>query len=659
MNLKVSKIKSSDHHTVVTTCTRDCTNTCGLLAVVENGRLQALKGNPDHPYTRGRVCHKASKFVQRIYSPERILHPLRRVNGQWQRIGWDEALDEIADRMKSIQQEFGPEAILYYQGYGGRTALKLLNKRFFNLLGGVTTTYGSLCGGTGQAAQDLDLGCRVSHDPLDHKNASSMILWGRNPVTTNIGLLPIIKEIRKKGAPVILVDPRPSKSRHLCDLHIRLAPGSDAFLAMAVAKQILVAGHHDRGFLKEYSLGFEDFQRILDCFCIDELAGRCDVPLAQIDQMADILMAHHPTATLLGWGLHRWEHAHYAIRSIDALAAITGNIGVPGGGVSQGFEEYGPYDPEGWGDEKSPRQRKLLMAAIGQEIMQAEDPPVKMIFVTAANPVCMAPNSNKVARAFDQTEFVVVVGHFLDDTSDYADIFLPSTTFVEEKDVMASFGHNYVGPVNQAIEPLGECRSDFEMFKSLAKRFDFGKEYIRDIDIWLKRLLKPLIDQGYRYNEILESPVRCKAPMVPYADKGFPTSSGKFHFMTEFDPQLLTVEDEIYPYHLISVVAHNYIGSELCLSEHSEFPLIRMHPAECEKKCLKDGDLVEVRSLVGRLKARLVLDPVQRRDMVVTQRGGWIKAGHGINQLTMDLPSKVGHGTPYHETRVNVFPVNP
>ena len=651
-------MQARKHETVITTCTRDCTNTCGLAAVVEDGRLQALKGNPDHPYTRGSVCHKAAGFVRRIYSPERVLHPLRRINGRWQKISWDDALDEIADRMEAVRAESGPEAILYYQGYGERTALKLLNRRFFNHFGGVSTTYGSLCGGTGQAAQDLDLGRRISHDPLDHRNAAAMILWGRNPVTTNIGLVPIIREIRKKGAPVILVDPLPSKSRTLCDLFVQVAPGCDAFLAMAVAKKILAAGAQHSTFLENHAEGFEDFRRILDRFSMKQLLNRCDISERHVGRMAEILMTHHPTAILLGWGLHRWEYGHYAVRCIDALGAITGNFGVPGGGVSQGFEEYGPYDPEGWGDDLAPRRRRLLMSTIGEEILQAQDPPIRMIFVTAGNPVCMAPNSRKVARAFDQTDFVVLTGHFLDDTADYADIFLPATTFAEEKDVMASFGHNYVGPVNRAIEPLGRCKSEFEMFQELAKRFDFAKDYIADTDTWLKRLLKPLTAQGYSFKDILCGPVRYNAPMVPYEACQFPTPTGKFRFMTEFDTRHMTPKEHPYPYHLLSVSSHETIGSERTLFNHSKLPEIRLHPAEGEKKGLKDGDTVEIYSVVGKIKAVLILDPLQRRDTVATHRGGWIKAGHGINQLTLDLTSKVGFGTAYYETRVDISAVH-
>lgn len=640
--------------TVITTCTRDCTNTCGLIATVEDGRIVRLEGNPAHPYTKGRVCHKAPGFIQRVYSPERVLTPLRRGKDGWKPASWDSVLDEIAEKMIVIRETYGPQAILYYQGYGERTALKLLNARFFNLFGGVTTLYGSLCGGTGQASQDLDLGCRVSHDPLDHYNSRSMILWGRNPVSTNFGLVPIIHGIRKNAGRVILIDPLSSKTAGISTCHIQPAPGTDAYLAMAAAKIILEQGKGKKDFLDNHSEGFDDFHRILNRYTLSELSQKCDVPEDRIRFLAETLTDCAPASILLGWGLHRWENAHYTVRSIDALSAISGNIGRSGGGVSQGFEEYGPYDPAGWGNELAPPGRKLLMPMIGEEILNAQAPPIKMIFVTAANPVCMAPNSRKVARAFEKTEFVVVAGHFLDDTTDYADIFLPVTTFLEEKDVMASFGHNYVGPVNPAIAPLGECKSDFEIFQALAERFPFSSEYRRSRDQWLKDLLSPLLSQGVGMEELFRGPVRFDAPMVPYADLKFPTRSGKFRFMTEFVPPEPSEDAKQFPYRLLSVIAHDYIGSELTLSAHSPLPEIRMNFLEAERKNLENGQTVRVISRIAEIRAKLICDPAQRRDVVVCPRGGWIKAGHGINQLTRDLVSKVGNGTPYFETRVTV-----
>ena len=653
--MKPSDLKPSGK--IYTTCTRDCPNTCGLTAVVREGRLVKLSGAVDHPLTRGQACVKAALFVERVYHPERVRHPMMRTSrksGRWERATWDQVLDAIADRMERIRDESGPEAILYYQGYGERTALKLLNRYFFNLFGGVTTLRGSLCGGTGQASQNLDLGNRISHDPMDYYNSASMVLWGRNPVSTNISLIPIIRDVRKRGGTVILVDPFRNRSAALAHRHIAPAPGRDAYLAMAAAKLAYEKGAEDSDFLQHHTVGADGFRGIVDRFSYPDLCDRAGVSQDDAAFLANVLMEQKPTATLLGWGLHRHEYAHCAIRTIDALAAVCGNIGVPGGGVSQGFEEYGPYDQHYWGDHLNPSRRTLLMPIIGEEILNAVNPGIRMIFTTAANPVCMAPNSAKVSRAFHKAEYVVYCGHLLDDTADCAHIFLPATTFLEEYDVMATYGHNYVGPVNRAIEPVGECRSDFEMFCALAERFPFADQFRRSADEWLYDLCAPIRVQGCSIDALRQGPFRLDAPMAPYTDKKFPTASGKFEFMTAFDPADLRQADPDYPYTLLTIAPHTFICSERTMADHEPLPVVRMHPEEAAARDLENGAIVWVQSVVGRIRAQLHTDPGVRRDCLVARRGGWIKAGHGLNRLTLDMASKVGEGTPYYETRVAV-----
>ena len=646
-----------DTQTIYTTCTRDCPNTCGLSAVVKDGRLIALKGADSHPLTRGRACIKAGMYVDRVYSPERVRYPMLRASrkrGTWERVSWDKVLDVVADRLTAICEQDGPEAILHYQGYGERTALKLLNRYFFNLLGGVTTLRGSLCGGTGQASQNLDLGERISHDPLDHLNSASLVLWGRNPVSTNISLVPIIRKIKKQGGTIILVDPFKNRSAGLADRHIAPAPGRDVYLAMAAAKRVFDEGAEDKAFLASYTAGADSFKRLVDRFGLGGLCDLAGVTEADANFLARVLIDRKPTATLLGWGLHRHEHAHYTIRAIDALAAICGNIGVPGGGVSQGFEEYGPYDQTWWGDRLNPPRRTLLMPAIGDEILNCTDPRIRMIFTTAANPVCMAPHSSKVARAFEKTEFVVYSGHFMDDTADQAHVFLPATTFLEEQDVMATYGHNYVGPVNRAIAPVGECRSEFEMFCGLARRFAFADRFVRSVDDWLKDICAPIVAQGCSLAQLAQGPFRLDAPMVPYTDGRFPTPSGKFAFMTAFDPTDLGSADPDYPYSLLTIAPHRFICSERTLAEHDPLPTVRINPDAAARQGLETDAIVRVENHLGGLRARLVFDSDVRPDCLVAERGGWIKAGHGWNRLTRDIASQVGQGTPYYDTRVRV-----
>lgn len=639
---------------ITTTCTRDCPNACGLVASVEDGVLVRLTGSAEHPLTSGLSCHKTARYVKRVYSPERIIHPMQRIGTEWQQISWDTALDIIAEKIKTICAEDGPEAILYYQGYGERTALKLLNKYFFNLLGGVTTPRGSLCGGTGQASQNMDFGRRISHDPLDHTHSEAMVLWARNPASTNISLVPIIKDIRKKGGRVITIDPFKNRSAALADRHIAPEPGKDIYLAMAAAKIILEKNEQDKEFLSKYSQGFDAFNELLAAYSVERLCQLAGVLEEDAEYLAETLIRFKPTSILLGWGLHRNKNAHHSIRAIDALGAIAGIIGVEGGGVSQGFEEYGPYDQQYWGDELNPPRRTLLIPIIGKEILQAKNPKIRMIFSTASNPVCMAPNSSKVAEAFRQTEFRVYSGHFMDDTADLADIFLPATIFVEEDDVVASYGHNYVGPVNKAIEPQGECLSDFHMFSRLAERFDFREQFCRSAQEWLYDICSPIREWGGTMEALQKGPFRVPEPMAPYLDKQFPTPSGKFEFMTDFDPADLGERLAEYPYKLLTVAAHGFICSERTMAEHTDYAEVLMNSKEASSHGIEDGDKIRVKSPYGEITARVKTDATMRRDCVIAERGGWIKAGHGLNVLTEDLVSTVGSGTPYYETVVTV-----
>ncbi len=641
---------------IITSCTRDCPNSCGLVATVENGRVTGLRGNPRHPVTQGQSCHKCMKFVARAYSPERILTPLRKdAAGDWKPVSWSAALDEIAARLAGTVERYGPEGVLYYRGFAQRTALKLLNERFFNLLGGVTGTRGTLCGGTGQASQNLDFGCRVSHDPLDHLNSNSLILWGRNPAATNPSLAATVQKLRRQGAPVALIDPVASESRRLCDLHIQPTPGRDVFLAMAVAKLILERGQQDEDFLANHSEGFADYARILDAYAMEELLRLCDVSRREAEKLYDIFVNHYPTAICLGWGFHRWVHAHLAIRAVDALGAIAGIIGVSGGGVSQGFEEYAAFDWEVTLDQLHPNRRRLLMPLIGQEVLAAEDPPIGMAVITAGNPVCQAANSAKVADALRRIPCVVVVGHFLDDTAQCADIFLPTTTFLEEEDVTGSYGHNFIGPVNPAVPPPGEAKTDFAIFQDLAGRFPFAAEMAGSAREWLGRLLQPVVSRGIPLAEIRKGPVRLPdAPDVPYTDRQFPTPSGKYLFMGEFAPPPEWRADPDYPYQLMSVSPYGWLCSETTPAEQGEMTRIRLHPKEAAKIGVKENEEVILVSRIGRTKAVLQLDPLQRQDVVVFPRGKWLSSGSSANMLTPDLVSKVGGGAPFYEARVRI-----
>lgn len=645
-----------------TTCTRDCPNTCGLTAEVVNNRVVRLYGKADHPLNEGRVCTKCQRYLDRVYHPRRSLFPLIKKDGDLRRVSWKTALDRMADQIKQVTAEYGAESILYYQGFGSRTALKLINRRFFNLVGPVTMLRGTVCGGTGQAAQELDFGKRISHDFRDYDNSGALVIWGRNPAVTNINLVPQIKGVHRRGGHAVLIDPLDTKTAGLCDLHIKPRPGCDVFLALAAAQIILNAGAADQDFLSKCCDNYQAYHELVFAFDLDTLAQRCDVPLHQIEQLAQIIIKHKPVGFALGWGLHRWEFAHSSIRAIDALAAVSGSIGVSGGGVSQGFDEYQPYDWSVCGDALNPGARHLSMPRLAQEL-DAANPAIKLLIVTAGNPLAMLPDSNAVREAFMRIPFKIVMSQFLDDTASTADIFLPSTTFLEENDVVASYGHSFLGPVRQVIKPLGKAKSDFEMFMELGSRFSFAKEYVKTADEWLKIILKPTIDAGHALDNINAGGFfQSDVPAVPYTDRVFPTSTGRFQLLDTLEwYEDSQNQDPSHPlptgsYRLMSTAPFNWLCSEIAPNQFKGTLPVTISTAQATELGLDKGSLVWVTSPNGELLCEVALCENQRNDLVYIPRGGWETFGRNVNVLTKAQESRVGTGTAYYETIVTLKP---
>jgi anaerobic selenocysteine-containing dehydrogenase len=594
------------------------------------------------------------------------MFPLRKVAGDFRRVPWNTILDEIAERIKDVCDTYGPQSILYYQGFGERTALKLLNRRFFNLLGPVTFLKGTVCGGTGQASQDMDFGNRISHDFRDYVNSGALVVWGRNPAATNINLVPAIKDVRRRSGKVVVIDPLDTKTTAMADLHIRPRPGTDAFLALAVARIIIDKGAEDAEFLLNNCDNYQQYKKLVYEYDIKELSKRCDVSEATINELALIIMKNKPVGFLLGWGLHRWQYAHTSIRAIDALAAVAGSIGVSGGGVSQGFEEYLPYDWDVYGDGLNPQAKRLSMPRLAEELdnLEREGRPIQILFVTAGNPLVMLPDSNAVRKAFERIPFKVVMGHFLDDTAELADIFLPSTTFLEENDVVASYGHSYLSAVNQATQAPGQTKSDFQMFMELGSRFNFASEYVKPLDEWLKIILRPTLKQGFTLEQIRDGGFfQPDVPHVPYTDKRFPTATGNFQLMTSLDwydsPDDLCCVDPTQPlpsghYRLMSTAPFAWLCSETTPNQFKGTLPVTLATGEAERMGFVQGDICLATSPQGQIACQIVCSDTQRSDLVYIPRGGWGQRGRNVNVLTKAIESKVGCGTAYYETMVTL-----
>jgi anaerobic selenocysteine-containing dehydrogenase len=647
---------------IYTSCTLDCPDGCGIIAHVDNGRVVKLEGHPDHEFTKGYLCAKTYRFPKRLYSPERQLHPLKRASGSidspWVRIGWDEALDLVADRIRSFKAETGSLSIMHYQRTGSWGVTKKLNHRFWNLLGGVTTPSGSLCSGAARAGQKLDFGIRLGHDPSDIVNSKLVLLWGRNPLATNLHLVPLLKTVSEQGGRVILVDPVKSESATICDRHVQPRVATDASFALALAKIVLEEGLEDKDFIERHTDGFAKFRTLVDSHSLQSLSDRCGLSIDELRELAREYATTKPASIQLGWGLNKYKSSAEIFRCVDALAALCGQIGIPGGGVTHGYDTQRLFDKTIEASDRAELHRAIPEPLLGRGLLEASDPPVRMMFVNGGNPVNQSPNSNLVAKALTQLDFVVVVDSFLTDTTDYAHIFLPTTTFLEEEDALVSWGHNILGGVNPAIDPVGESRSDLWIVQQLADRLGIGEEMAGTPREWLRRVMSPMEAKGVTVDALLDGPIRCPvAPLIPFADKKFPTKSGRFEFITEIEVEQR--KDPAFPLTLVTNFSKKWLLSQMTEAEHPKLATVRVGADWAANHGIENGRQMRLRSAVGELVVEVQVDPRVGKEMVIMAVGTWMKRGGGVNILTEDIMTNFGEMAAYGETRVLLEPLEP
>ncbi len=642
---------------VVTSCTCDCPDTCSIVATVDGGRVTGIRGNPDFEITRGFLCRKAGNFLKRVFSPHRVLHPLRRRGSGWEKVGWDEAAGLVASRIEGAVREFGPQSVFYYSDSGSIAALKHVNERFFNLLGGGTFASGSLCGGAGIAGQTADFGLRTSHDPADLAGSRMIVIWGRNPAWTNVHLVPLLRETRRRGAFVVLIDPVATPTAGLCDMHVRPKPGSDGYLALGMARVLLDEGLIDTDFLALHTDGPEAFLELVRTFSLETIGEMTCVTPIVIKELAIRYGRIKPAAILGGWGVQRWRNGANTYRLIDALGALTGNIGVPGGGVSHGMDETRWFDKQVMLRERGRARRYIPRPRVGRGLIEAADPPIKVAVISGSNPVAQCPSTNLVREAFRSVEFVVVLDMLMTDTALLADLVLPATHFLQERDMLGSYWHNYVMPVNVAQARLGEEKTDLEIFSLLARTLGVGEDFPADPDYYLERLAAPLAAQGISLDEIMAGPIRSPGAVdVPFRERSFPTPSGRFRFVAELvkPPE---ADRRAYPYVLISSHPNTRTHSQLTGSEEAALPEVRLAPAVGERHGLKDGDTVVVESPHGALTCRAAVTEALGPESVLIYEGWWDRLGGSVNRLTSDELSDMGESATYYDVRCRLMKV--
>ncbi len=628
-----------------TTCNRDCPDACGILAHIEDGKVARLQGDPLHPVTKGFLCYRTDRFLERQYSPERLTQPLVRRNGALVPVEWDEALDFCARELLRIRAESGPAAVLHYRSGGSLGMMKHVTDYFFECFGPVTLKRGDICNGAGNAAQRLDFGDEDSNDLDDLAHTRAVILWGKNPHTSSPHLLPVLLALRNARVPIALVDPVRHRGVGISDVYVQPRPRGDVSLALGVAQVLFDRGwtHPDA---PQWCDGIADFHALAHSRTLEAFARDADVTVDAIVSVATLFGTRKPAAILVGWGMQRRTNGTAIVRCLDALGALTGNVGVKGGGVSFYFKRRGAFDLS---FVHGTSARTVIEPCLGQEILDARDPPLRAVWITAGNPVAMLPESLVTYRALGTRELVVVVDTVMTDTAAVATVVLPTTTMLEDDDVVGAYGHPYLGAVRPVVLPANAVRSDFAITQAMALRVGLGDALHGSARDWQQRMLGT-VPLGDLYHGAVRSP---SAPKVAFAGRVFATPSGKVQLLRALPPEgeALTAD---YPLRLQALSTPQSQSSQWSPDEPDDVLPATVHPDAA--RGMRHGDRAVLRSAVGVLSVRVILDAGQRRDVVTVPKGGSLRRGRCANAITRAVLTDAGDGAALYEQPVRLDP---
>jgi anaerobic selenocysteine-containing dehydrogenase len=636
---------------IKTTCNRDCPDACGMLATVEDGRVTKIQGDPEHPVTRGFLCYRTSRFLERQYDPERLTSPLLRRNGTLEPVSWERALDLVAEKLLQVRAESGGAAILNYRSGGSLGMMKHVIDFFFERFGPATIKSGDICSGAGEAAQHTDFGEADSHDFFDLLHSRTIVLWGKNPYVSNLHLLPLLREAKTRGTRLVQIDPVRHRGADLAELYLQPRPGGDIAVALGVIRMLFERGKTDPQ-AATYCDHVNELRDAAYARTIEEWATRADLQPAEIEQLAEIY-ADGPSSILVGWGLQRRSNGSATVRALDALGAVSGNLGIPGGGVSFYFKRRGAFDLSfSRGLDVAPRA--IPESLLGPGILEADSPPIRVAWITNSNPVAMLPESQTVARALRTRELTVVVDAFLTDTAREAHLVLPTTTMLEDDDLVGAFGHHYIGHVQPVVPPPSGVKTDYEILQELAPRVGLQREFSDSVEQWKRRILARVAHRGASLEELQRGAVRNPlAPQVLFADRKFPTPNGKMQLIHSIDPGPPQPTAE-RPLLLMALATEKSQASQWPARKQDGIATVTVHPDAANG--FQSGDRVRLESELDSIEVRVQFDEAQRRDVALMEKGGWLHRGRSANALVRAKTTDAGGGAAYYDTPVRLVP---
>jgi anaerobic selenocysteine-containing dehydrogenase len=673
-------------------CALDCPDTCSLLVEIDgNGRAAKLRGDPAHPITRGFLCAKVAKYLDREYHPARLAFPQRRVgqkgDGRFEQISWDEAFEEIASRFRRISEAEGPEAILPYS-YAGTMGLlngSGMDRRFFHRLG-ASQLDRTICASAGGTALLQSQGIRLGTEPEQFASSKLIIAWGANILATNVHLWPLIVEARRRGAKFYVIDPVRTRTAKTADRHFAIHPGSDLALALGLLHVIFREGWEDRDYLNRYTNGAREMQEVARSYPPERVSHLTGIELCDIELLAHEYATVRPAAIRLNYGVQRSERGGSAVRAIAALPAVTGSWREVGGGIQ--LTTSGAFEFNRTALERPDLQlssplkraaRVVNMSQLGSALTELNDPPVKALFVYNSNPAAIAPSQAKVLAGLRRPDlFTVVLEHFQTDTADYADLLLPATTFLEHTDLYLAYGHYYVQLCRAALKPPGNARSNFEVFRSLSQLMGFEESCFQDSE---DQMICDLLNSGSPYlkgisGESLEqngfvrlNVAKDSEPFLPFAEGNFRTGSGKFEFGAEsldYTPpgESRRGSKELYsrfPLELISPKNSDSLNSTFGhrADVDQQTSHLSINRQDAAARDVSEGLSVRVVNDRGYCicVAKLTDDVPPGVVCATTMR--WNRTSphrRGVNQLTSEKLTDIGGGPTFYSCLVDVLP---
>ncbi len=646
-------------------CPLDCPDGCSWEVTVEDGVAVSMRGNKNHPVTRGALCVKVNRYLEQLNAPDRITHPMRRVGrkgeGRFERISWDEALDEIAERLSGIIDKYGGEAIWPFHGTGSLGYIQGLEgwsgKRFFNVLGS-SLHDPTICSVSGSIGLKYTLGTAGGMDPEDFAKSGLILIWGTNPLTSGHH---IWKFIQDSGAYTVAIDPVRSRTAERCDEHLAPMPGTDAALALGLMHIIVSMGAHDEKYLAEHTVGWDEFRPRLDDYTPERVAEITGLPQERIVALAERIAGTRPTAIRASQGIQRHAGGGMALRVLGCLPAVTGDWAIPGGGLHYSTSGHFKLDVAGLArfDLLPHPVRMLSQTRVGRDLLETTDPPVKALFVIGANPVGSNPDQGRVIQGLSREDlFTVVLEHFPTDTVDYADIVLPATMQPEHLDVIAAYGNLYLVWNEKAVEPPGECLSTTETFRRLARRMELTEPALYESDEELARtLLKGYDIERLRLDGFLKVPPR----PVP-VDKVQFTSWRAEKAGHDPLPSYIPPADTGTGLVLISAASHYFLnttfGSNPELRRRAGEPRVTIHPDDAAERGIIDGARVLVANGRGSFEAIADVSDRVRPGVAATPKGRWAKFTNGstVNATIAERDSDFGGGAVFHDNRVEITP---